>query len=178
MELVKKSYTTEDLIKSNSIAYFFYKLTGVKEPLKNASILEKIIYYIIIKVSHSYLTYLSLRNFFVKYTSKYFPFSSWFRGDLNHYSFRIERKIIGYFELMGYGDKIYMSIKGFDSDKAYVYYVGFFNFKVDLEKEIKKLQKTVQKVNSDFFVREYEDGWFKIMIPWNKYLELRKEYED
>lgn len=129
------------------------------------------------KVSLMYLKMLDFQNYFIYYSTRYYPFSTKFKGNLYHDDFKIERQIIGYFELMGYGDKIYMSIKGFDSDKAFIYYVGYFNFKVDLEKEIEKLQITMQKVNSDFFVREYKDGWFKIMMPWNDYRNLREEYE-
>lgn len=173
---MKKSYSIRDLIRQDFKAEFFYRLSSTKEPTTKSSYFERISYRIKIKSAGMYLKYLDLQNLYVFYFTRYYPFSTMFKGNLFHNDFKIERKIIGYFELMGYADKIYMSIKSFNSDKAYVYYVGFFNFKVDLEKEIEKLQIIMQKIDQDFYVREYKNGWFKIMIPWNKYLELRKEY--
>lgn len=174
---MKKSYTNEDLIRDNKVANYFYSLTKSKAPNKNSSVTEWIVYKLKIKSANMYLKYLDLKNYFIFYSTRYYPFSAKFKGNLYHNDFTIERKIIGHFELMGYSDKIYMSIRGFDFDKVFVYYVGFFNFRVDLEKEIEKLQKTIQKINPNFFVREYKDGWFKIIMPWNDYVKLREKYE-
>jgi len=174
---VKKSYTNEDLIKEKTVASYFYSLTKSKVPNKKSSIFERTVYKLKIKASGTYLKFLSLENIFIVYSTKYYPFSTKFKGHLSHHTFRVERKIIVDFENLAAEEGMWISIKGFDRDRQYACYVGFFFFQVYLEKEIQKLQKVFQKIYPDFYIREYEDGWFKILMPWSIYLKLREEYE-
>lgn len=176
---MEKNYTSEDFVKENKKAYFFYKLYNAKFP---KSFDKKSIDFYRWAIPHytglAYYNWIHLRSIFFPVVTKYFPFSLLFKNRLGHYSNRGVKRLLD--DIENEAKKAGYSAGFIDNNPAYLFNEFSFYFTQNVEnydKAIHLIEKQLQKKYKDVYVRGAESNKFTIIISSDKFLELIKQFE-